>query len=80
MAIDNRGRMWPKFPDICLTVEGKLRETSTRKLTRLGIEPGPVACEITNVTPRPRRWSNYICVKHLLELRLFGRLSEHYVL
>ena len=23
---NNRGRMWPKFPDICLTVEGKLRK------------------------------------------------------
>ena len=34
----------PKFPDICLTVEGKSRKkTSTRKLTRQGIEPGPAA-------------------------------------
>ena len=31
-AYDMRGRMWPKFPDICISVEENRRKTSTRKL------------------------------------------------
>ena len=43
----NRERKWPKFPEIYLRVEGKTPEkTSTRKLTRPGIEPGPTAWEV----------------------------------
>ena len=39
---DTGGWKWPKFPDICVTVEETPPEkTSTRKLTRPGIEPGP---------------------------------------
>ena len=42
MANDIWEKMCPKFPDVRLTVEGKpLKETSTKKLTRLGFEPGP---------------------------------------
>ena len=41
---DNQGRMWPKIPDICLTVERKIL---TRKLTRPGTEPVSAAWEVT---------------------------------
>ena len=34
---DTRERMWPKLPEICVTVEEKFW---TRKLTRPGIKPG----------------------------------------
>ena len=32
----------PKFPDICLTIEKKPGKPSARKMTRPGIERGPV--------------------------------------
>ena len=36
-------QMWSKFPDIHLTVKGKpWKKISTRKVIRLGFEPGPV--------------------------------------
>ena len=41
-----RGRMWHKFPEICLTVEGKPEKTSSKKWTRPGIAPGPSAWEV----------------------------------
>ena len=41
---DNRERMWPKYPDICLYGWGK---TSTSKFTRPGIEFRPAAWELT---------------------------------
>ena len=34
--------MWPKFPDIYLTVDETPGKTLTRKLTRPGIEPRPM--------------------------------------
>ena len=40
--------MWPKFPDIRLTVEEKPRKkTSTRKLAQPEFEPGPTAQDAT---------------------------------
>ena len=39
MAKDTRGLMWPKFPDICLTVEENSRKNLNQELTRPGIEP-----------------------------------------
>ena len=40
--------MWPKFPDICLTDEGKSRKNLNQEIdpTGGGVEPGPAALEI----------------------------------
>ena len=35
-----RGRMWPKFPDICLALEENSGKPSMRKLTRPGMQFG----------------------------------------
>ena len=52
MVFDNDEQMIsrPKFPDICSTVEENPGKTSTRKLTRPGIEPGPAGREATLIT------------------------------
>ena len=47
---DNRGRMWPKFPDIRLAIEGKDRKTWTRNMTRAGIKPWSSAWKVTMVS------------------------------
>ena len=44
----NRRRIWPKFPDICLTVEGKpWNKPQPGNWTRPGIGPTPPAWEET---------------------------------
>ena len=45
---DNRGRMWPKFPDICLTVEEKPRRKNlNQEIDRTWIEPVSSTCKAT---------------------------------
>ena len=46
-SYDNRGRMWPKFTDICLAIEGKPRKTVNQEMTRPGIEPASAAWGVT---------------------------------
>ena len=42
--------MWPKFPDICLTVEEKLRGKNLNKeIDSTGIEPEPAGYEATTL-------------------------------
>ena len=38
--------MWPKFPDICLTVEGKPWKNVNQEINPIGIELGPAAYEV----------------------------------
>ena len=37
---DTEGRMWPKFPDICIAVEENRGKTSTKKLSRPEVQHG----------------------------------------
>ena len=43
---DNRGRMWPNFLRFVIQLRENPGKTSTKKLTRPGIEPGPAAREV----------------------------------
>ena len=52
LTID-RGRMWPKVPDICLAVEGKPWKNFNQEIDPTG-DPTGAHCERSNdVTPRP---------------------------
>ena len=45
------------FPDICLKSEEKPQKTSSRKLVRPGIEPGPATWQARMLPPVPQRWT-----------------------
>ena len=57
MIYDNRGRMWPKFSDIRLTVEGKPRKQLNQEIDPTGDRTRARCVRGSDVTPRPQRWS-----------------------
>ena len=57
MVYDNRGRMWPKFPDICLTVEGKPQKNLNQEIDPAGDRTRARCMKSNYVFPRLQRWS-----------------------
>ena len=53
----NRGRMWLKFPDICLTVKAKPRNKPQPEIDPTGDRTRTRCVRSKDVIPRPQRWS-----------------------
>ena len=49
--------MWPKFPEICLTVEGKPQKNLNQKIDPTGDRTRDCYVRSIDVTPKPQRWS-----------------------
>ena len=67
-----------KFPDICLTGEGKPRKNPyPGNLSRPGIEPGPAAWEARMLPLPPQRWTTIIVTSiNVLFLANSGKLDS----
>ena len=59
--------MWPKFPDICLTVEGKPRKNLNQEIDPTGDRTQARCVRSNDVTPRPQRWS-FLNVKYAMSV------------
>ena len=46
---DTRRRMWPKFPNICLTVEEKSQKNLNQEIDSTGDRTEPAACEASTL-------------------------------
>ena len=57
----NRGRMWPKFLDIYLTVERKPRKNLNQEINPTEDRTQARCVRSNVVTPRPQRWSICKC-------------------
>ena len=53
---DNRGRMWPKFSDICVTVEGNPRKNLNQETEPTGDRTRARCVRSNDVNPRSQRW------------------------
>ena len=58
------GRMWPKFPDICLMVEGKPQENLKQETIPTGDRTRTRYVRDNDVTPRPQQGSNSLYHHH----------------
>ena len=72
--------MWPKFPDICLTVmENPRKKISTGKLTRQDTEPEAAGCESTTLPPDHSDCKNWLMfVAYLKMFSSFDEVGEQF--
>ena len=55
----HKGRIWPKFLDICLTVEEKTQEKLNQKIDLTGDKMLTYWMRGNNVSSRPQRWPSF---------------------
>ena len=60
-SYDNRERMWPRCPDICLSVEGKPRKNLNQEICPTGDWTRARCVRSNDVTPRLQRGRSEIC-------------------
>ena len=71
---DTRGRMWSKFPDICLTVEEKFGKKLNLEIDPTGYRTRTRLVRGNDITPRPRvrksrYWGETLQFPHPLQWR-----------